>query len=93
MLGGVCTNTGAIPSKTLREAALYLTGITQRELYGASYRVKDNITPLTCWPTRTGPQLRHITIDRTEGNACTERNSQGAQSTPTTGDRTLGEPM
>src|SRR6201993_5073107 len=45
MLGGVCTNTGTIPSKTLREAVLYLTGITQRELYGASYRVKDHITP------------------------------------------------
>src|ERR1700758_1345106 len=45
MLGGVCTNTGTIPSKTLREAVLYLTGITQRELYGASYRVKQHITP------------------------------------------------
>src|SRR5271154_6413939 len=45
MLGGVCTNTGTIPSKTLREAVIYLTGITQRELYGASYRVKENITP------------------------------------------------
>ena len=39
------TNTGTIPSKTLRETVLYLTGITQRELYGASYRVKENITP------------------------------------------------
>jgi NAD(P) transhydrogenase len=45
MLGGVCTNTGTIPSKTLREAVIYLTGITQRELYGASYRVKEDITP------------------------------------------------
>src|SRR6201996_1322074 len=45
MLGGVCTNTGTIPSKTLREAGLYLTGISQRELYGASYRVKEQITP------------------------------------------------
>ena len=45
MLGGVCTNTGTIPSKTLREAVVYLTGITQRDLYGASYRVKENITP------------------------------------------------
>jgi len=41
----VRTNTGTIPSKTLRETVLYLTGITQRELYGASYRVKENITP------------------------------------------------
>ena len=44
MLGGVCTNTGTIPSKTLREAVLYLTGMNQRELYGASYRVKSDIT-------------------------------------------------
>lgn len=45
MLGGVCVNTGTIPSKTLREAVLYLTGMNQRELYGAGYRVKANITP------------------------------------------------
>ena len=45
MLGGVCVNTGTIPSKTLREAVVYLTGMSQRELYGASYRVKDKITP------------------------------------------------
>jgi NAD(P) transhydrogenase len=36
MLGGVCVNTGTIPSKTLREAVVYLTGMSQRELYGAS---------------------------------------------------------
>jgi NAD(P) transhydrogenase len=45
MLGGVCVNTGTIPSKTLREAVVYLTGMSQRELYGASYRVKERITP------------------------------------------------
>ncbi len=44
MLGGVCVNTGTIPSKTLREAILYLTGVDQREIYGQSYRVKDEIT-------------------------------------------------
>jgi NAD(P) transhydrogenase len=44
MLGGVCVNTGTIPSKTLREAVVYLTGMSQRELYGSSYRVKDRIT-------------------------------------------------
>ena len=44
MIGGVCLNTGTIPSKTLREAVLYLTGLDQRELYGQSYRVKDEIT-------------------------------------------------
>jgi NAD(P) transhydrogenase len=44
MVGGVCINTGTIPSKTLREAVLYLTGMSQRDLYGASYRVKNEIT-------------------------------------------------
>jgi NAD(P) transhydrogenase len=44
MLGGVCLNTGTIPSKTLREAVLYLTGLDQREMYGQSYHLKDEIT-------------------------------------------------
>jgi len=44
MLGGVCVNTGTIPSKTLREAILYLTGAGEREVYGQSYRVKEDIT-------------------------------------------------
>ncbi len=42
-VGGVCVNTGTIPSKTLREAIVYLTGHTQRDLYGQSYRLKDEI--------------------------------------------------
>ena len=44
MVGGVCTNTGTIPSKTLREAVLYLTGMSQRGIYGQSYSVKSDIT-------------------------------------------------
>ncbi len=44
MVGGVCTNTGTIPSKTLREAVLYLTGLNMRDLYGQNYRVKEDIT-------------------------------------------------
>ena len=44
MIGGVCLNTGTIPSKTMREAILYLTGLDQREMYGQSYRVKEEIT-------------------------------------------------
>jgi NAD(P) transhydrogenase len=44
MVGGVCINTGTIPSKTLREAVLYLTGRSQQEFYGQSYRLKDEIT-------------------------------------------------
>jgi NAD(P) transhydrogenase len=44
VVGGVCLNTGTIPSKTLRETVLYLTGMSQRELYGQSYRLKTEIT-------------------------------------------------
>jgi NAD(P) transhydrogenase len=44
MVGGVCVNTGTIPSKTLREAVLFLTGMSQREMYGQSFRVKHDIT-------------------------------------------------
>ena len=44
MIGGVCTNTGTIPSKTLREAVVYLTGMSERGIYGQSYRVKDDIS-------------------------------------------------
>src|SRR5499427_1733971 len=44
VVGGVCINSGTIPSKTLREAALHLSGYRERGLYGASYSVKQNIT-------------------------------------------------
>ena len=44
VVGGVCINTGTIPSKTLREAVLYLSGYRERGLYGESYAVKQNIT-------------------------------------------------
>lgn len=44
VVGGVCINTGTIPSKTFREAVLYLTGFRQRGIYGAAYRVKEDIT-------------------------------------------------
>jgi NAD(P) transhydrogenase len=44
MVGGVCTNTGTIPSKTLREAVLYLTGLREKSIYGSAYLVKDAIT-------------------------------------------------
>ena len=43
-VGGACLHHGTIPSKTLREAVSYLSGVRQRELYGAAYRVKDQIT-------------------------------------------------
>jgi NAD(P) transhydrogenase len=44
VLGGVCVNTGTIPSKTLREAVLYFSGARERAFYGPSYRVKPDAT-------------------------------------------------
>ncbi|MGI8746765.1 MAG: FAD-dependent oxidoreductase, partial [Deinococcus sp.] len=44
VLGGVCINTGTIPSKTFREAIMHLSGYNERGLYGASYAVKQDIT-------------------------------------------------
>ena len=44
VVGGVCINVGTIPSKTLREAVLYLSGYRLRGIYGASYTVKEKIT-------------------------------------------------
>ena len=43
VVGGVCVNTGTIPSKTFREAVLHLSGFRERGIYGASYRVKQDI--------------------------------------------------
>jgi NAD(P) transhydrogenase len=43
-VGGVCTNTGTIPSKTMREAVLHLSGYNYRSIYGSNYRVKEKIT-------------------------------------------------
>jgi NAD(P) transhydrogenase len=44
MVGGVCLHTGTIPSKTLREAILYLSGFRERTFYGRDYAVAKEIT-------------------------------------------------
>ncbi len=44
VIGGVCINTGTIPSKTMREAVLHLSGYNYQALYGLNYRVKEKIT-------------------------------------------------
>ena len=44
VVGGVCINTGTIPSKTMREAVLHLSGYNYRSLYGMNYKVKEKIT-------------------------------------------------
>ncbi len=44
VVGSVCINTGTISSKTLREAALHLSGFLHRNVYGSAYSVKQDIT-------------------------------------------------
>jgi NAD(P) transhydrogenase len=44
VLGGVCINTGTIPSKTMREAVIHLSGFNYQAIYGMNYRVKDKIS-------------------------------------------------
>jgi len=43
-IGGVCINTGTIPSKTMREAVLHLSGFYDKNFYGTNYNAKENIT-------------------------------------------------
>src|SRR5579872_602572 len=42
-VGGSCINTGTVPSKTLRESALYFSGLKQRGVYGIDYSLKENL--------------------------------------------------
>lgn len=58
VVGGVSVNTGTIPSKTLREAVMYLSGYRERAFYGASYSVKQNIT-MEDLLLRTDQVIRH----------------------------------
>ncbi len=44
VIGGASINTGTIPSKTMREAVLHLSGYNYQNIYGVSYRVKEKIT-------------------------------------------------
>ena len=44
VVGGVCINTGTIPSKTMREAVMHLSGYNYRSIYGMNYRVKEKIS-------------------------------------------------
>jgi len=78
-MGGVCVQTGTIPSKTMREAILHLSGFRQRSFYGPHYNVKDSIT-LADINTRVSTvvnseaqmvfsQLRRNSIDIVEGHA------------------------
>ena len=59
VVGGVCTHAGTIPSKTLREAILYLTGFRYRNIYGRGHVMKRRLRRVTA-----PGQPRHQTRDR-----------------------------
>jgi len=42
--GGVCLHSGTVPSKTLREVVLYISGLRQRSMYGMQATVRDKLT-------------------------------------------------
>ncbi len=44
VVGGTCINSGTIPSKTMREAVMHLSGYNYQNIYGMNYRVKEKIT-------------------------------------------------
>jgi NAD(P) transhydrogenase len=44
VLGGAAANTGTLPSKTLRETALFLSGFRNRALYGLDVKIKSEVT-------------------------------------------------
>ena len=58
IVGGVCVNIGTIPSKTMREAIIYLSGYREHAVYGDSYRVKEKIT-FQDLVARVDPVVRH----------------------------------
>src|ERR1700751_2369454 len=58
IVGGICVNIGTIPSKTIREAILYLSGYREHAIYGDSYRVKEKIT-FQDLLARVEPVVRH----------------------------------
>ncbi|MDH4303782.1 MAG: FAD-dependent oxidoreductase, partial [Nitrospira sp.] len=62
VVGGVCINTGTIPSKALREAAIFCSGIPQRSIYGTPYRLKktiaiEDLTAHTNYVMKNGIQI------------------------------------
>ena len=81
-----CVNTGTIPSKTIREAIVYLTGLNQRAIYGQGYRLRDEIS-IEDIRTRTGRwSSANATSCATSSFATTSPSSRAsrASSTPHT---------
>lgn len=72
-IGGVCLHTGTVPSKTMREAVLYLSGYSQRGFYGQGYRLKDDLTMADL------KQRLYTTIQREEEVILHQLNRNGVQ--------------
>jgi NAD(P) transhydrogenase len=65
-IGGVCVHTGTIPSKTLREAVLYLSGFRQRTFYGRGYVLKDRISMSDLIFRAQGVMAREIEVIKSQ---------------------------
>ena len=65
-IGGVCVHTGTIPSKTLREAVLYLSGFRQRTFYGRGYVLKDRISMSDLIFRAQGVMTREIEVIKSQ---------------------------
>ncbi len=78
-LGGVCLHAGTIPSKTLREAVLFLRGHRQKQFYGDAYAIKRQISlsDLQAWVNKVflreietlQSQLKRNGVDTYSGQA------------------------
>ena len=64
-LGGAGINTGTVPSKTLRETALYFSGLRQRGLFGIDYSLRENLT-VADFLHRPKEELYDLTSDPNE---------------------------
>src|SRR5262245_20342850 len=102
-LGGAGVNTGTVPSKTLRETALYFSGLRQRGLYGIDYTVKQDITVpdfmyrkdevvRSLWQTIEANVERHR-IELVRGAACFEDPHTVRVRRPGERDRLLSAPV
>ncbi len=86
VVGGVCINSGTIPSKTLREAVIYLSGYRQHNIYGEAYQVKDKIT-VTDLSRRTEHVMRNeidVTLHQLSRNGIDVINAEASFADPHT---------
>lgn len=69
-IGGVCLHTGTVPSKTMREAILFLTGYRQREVYSQRFAQKRRISmgDLQKKLSEVVERERNVIVDQLERN-------------------------